>query len=221
MAGGIELLRKGFAALEKHVTKRKAGDRLKKKQRVDDDDTIWLDGPLEVLTRRLWDQGRKQDDINAELRGRVAALEADNENLRADCFQQGRMLAALQTAVSRLEITSAAPLIPKRPRLDDPNGFIAFGPLNESAETPQKQFELHLRTAIPHFRLEAPYTVRPGSDYEDHLRVTVKSTSVARALIDAWANQTVAGYTKVRMVEMTAGCGKEGVAKYFRAVPNG
>ncbi|KAF8185332.1 hypothetical protein K438DRAFT_1974038 [Mycena galopus ATCC 62051] len=172
----------------------------------------------------------------------MAALEA--ESLRANYAEQGRTLAALQVAISRLEITSAAPLVlrthgilpqrshspprlnhqpfrtrsrsppqgqvPKRLRLDDPNGFIAFGPLTESAETPQKQFELYLRTAIPHFRLEAPYTVRSDSDYTGHLRVMVKSAQVAHALIDAWAKQTVAGYSKVRMVEMAAAHGKEG-----------
>ncbi|KAF8169751.1 hypothetical protein K438DRAFT_1774131 [Mycena galopus ATCC 62051] len=199
---------------------------------------------LNVLNDGLYDQSRKQSDINATLRTKMAALEAENESLRANYAEQGRTLAALQVAISRLEITSAAPLVlrthgilpqrshspprlnhqpfrtrsrsppqghaSKRLRLDDPNGFIAFGPLTESAETPQKQFELYLRTAIPHFRLEAPYTVRSDSDYTGHLRVTVKSAQVARALIDAWAKQTVAGYSKVRMVEMAAAHGKEG-----------
>ncbi|KAJ7254210.1 hypothetical protein C8J57DRAFT_1236933 [Mycena rebaudengoi] len=74
----------------------------------------------------------------------------------------------------------------KRARTDELNGFISLGPLAESAELPQKHFELHLRTAIPAFCLKAPYTVQNDPSFPGHLRVTVASPVVARSLIDAW-----------------------------------
>ncbi|KAJ6583521.1 hypothetical protein DFH09DRAFT_1309022 [Mycena vulgaris] len=45
MEGGIELLKKGFAALEKHVRKRKTAleDRLQREERLDAADNAWLD----------------------------------------------------------------------------------------------------------------------------------------------------------------------------------
>jgi hypothetical protein len=51
MARAIELLKKGFAALEKHVTERKATleARLKKAERLDDADSSWLDGPANLI----------------------------------------------------------------------------------------------------------------------------------------------------------------------------
>ncbi|KAJ7342913.1 hypothetical protein DFH08DRAFT_962946 [Mycena albidolilacea] len=51
MEGGSELLKKGFAALQKHVNKRKATlqDRLKKEERINDDDSTWLDGPANLI----------------------------------------------------------------------------------------------------------------------------------------------------------------------------
>ncbi|KAJ7940060.1 hypothetical protein B0H13DRAFT_417835 [Mycena leptocephala] len=51
MAGGLKLLKKGFTALEKHVSERKAAiqDRLKKSQHVDDEDATWLDGPANLV----------------------------------------------------------------------------------------------------------------------------------------------------------------------------
>ncbi|KAJ7747708.1 hypothetical protein B0H14DRAFT_2636716 [Mycena olivaceomarginata] len=199
---------------------------------------LWLSTPL---------PGMKQGQINAELRTRIAALEADNTSLRAESVEQGCTLAAVQAAIARLEITSAPPLVlrtnaaqgasasllrhsssptphypqnfqPSRPRsrsplpaantkharLDDLNGFVAFGPVNDSAEPPQKLWELYLRTAIPGFRLEAPYAAYQDPNYPSHLRVTVKSRAAARALVDAWGKQTVAGYAGVRMVEMAA-----------------
>ncbi|KAF8160152.1 hypothetical protein K438DRAFT_1776697 [Mycena galopus ATCC 62051] len=189
-------------------------------------------------------RSKSSERTDLELLGRVEEIEFQAEQSRNDLNARllvsngmfphfpplpGRTLAALQVAISRLEITSAAPLVlrthgilpqrshspprlnhqpfrtrsrsppqghaSKRLRLDDPNGFIAFGP-SRVGRNPQKQFELYLRTAIPHFRLEAPYTVRSDSDYTGHLRVTVKSAQVARALIDAWAKQTVAAIPK-------------------------
>ncbi|KAF8180999.1 hypothetical protein K438DRAFT_1768175 [Mycena galopus ATCC 62051] len=101
--------------------------------------------------------------------------------------------------------------VAKRLRLDEPNAFIAFGPLADSAETPQKHFELHLRTAIPQFRLEAPYAVELDPGFAAHVRITVKSVPVARALMDAWATQKVAGYAKIKMVAMTSASGQEPV----------
>jgi hypothetical protein len=51
MAGGLKLLKKGFVALEKHVSECKTAiqDRLKKSQRIDDDNTAWLDGPANLV----------------------------------------------------------------------------------------------------------------------------------------------------------------------------
>ncbi|KAJ7510784.1 hypothetical protein B0H11DRAFT_2269324 [Mycena galericulata] len=96
----------------------------------------------------------------------------------------------------------------KRPRTDFINGFISFGPLGRSAETPVKLFELHLRTAIPQFRLEK-YTVEVDRAYTDHLRVTLPSTDVARALMTAWARNNVAGYSKIKMFEMVSISGRQ------------
>ncbi|KAJ6505016.1 hypothetical protein C8R45DRAFT_1180965 [Mycena sanguinolenta] len=108
--------------------------------------------------------------------------------------------------------------IAKRLRVEEPNAFIAFGPLADSVETPQKLFELHLRTAIPQFRLEAPYVVELDPGFAAHVRITVKSAPVARALMDAWATQNVAGYAKIKMVAMTSASGQEaargGIARH-------
>ncbi|KAJ7310803.1 hypothetical protein DFH08DRAFT_822901 [Mycena albidolilacea] len=90
----------------------------------------------------------------------------------------------------------------KRARLDDLNGFVAFGPVNDSAEPPQKLWELYLRTAIPGFRLEAPYAAYQDPNYPSHLRVTVKSRAAARALVDAWGKQTVAGCLAVGFLRL-------------------
>jgi hypothetical protein len=97
----------------------------------------------------------------------------------------------------------------KRARTDELNGFISLGPLAESAELPQKHFELHLWTAIPAFRLKAPYTVQNDPSFPGHLRVTVASPVVARSLIDAWRKNTVAGYTNIKIIETTAATGKQ------------
>ncbi|KAJ7906718.1 hypothetical protein B0H13DRAFT_1880312 [Mycena leptocephala] len=85
---------------------------------------------------------------------------------------------------------------------------------NESlrAENSKHQSDLaalHLRTAIPQFRLEAPYEVELDPGFTAHVRVTVKSVPVARALMDAWANQKVAGYAKIKMVAMASASGQE------------
>ncbi|KAJ6468806.1 hypothetical protein C8R45DRAFT_1167470 [Mycena sanguinolenta] len=108
--------------------------------------------------------------------------------------------------------------IAKRLRVEEPNAFIAFGPLADSVETPQKLFELHLRTAIPQFRLEAPYVVELDPGFAAHVRITVKSAPVARALMDAWATQNVAGYAKIKMVAMMSASGQEaargGIARH-------
>ncbi|KAF8145901.1 hypothetical protein K438DRAFT_1991364 [Mycena galopus ATCC 62051] len=66
---------------------------------------------INVLNDGLYDQSKKQSDINATLRTKMAALEADNESLRTNYAEQGRMLVALQVAISHLEITSTAPLV--------------------------------------------------------------------------------------------------------------
>ncbi|KAJ7166944.1 hypothetical protein C8R46DRAFT_1272047, partial [Mycena filopes] len=96
----------------------------------------------------------------------------------------------------------------KRARTDG-RAFISFGPLAESAETPIKLFELHLRTAITHFRLAAPYQVNQDPAYPHHLRISVVSNAVAGDLIAAWNRQTVAGYSKIKMVEMRDSTGRE------------
>ncbi|KAJ7860741.1 hypothetical protein B0H13DRAFT_1900844 [Mycena leptocephala] len=51
MAGGLELLKKRFVALEKHVSECKTAiqDRLKKSQCIDDDDTAGLMEALDAL----------------------------------------------------------------------------------------------------------------------------------------------------------------------------
>ena len=51
MAGNVELLKKGFAALQKHVTTRKTSiqDRLEKQEPIDDEDNAWLDGPANLV----------------------------------------------------------------------------------------------------------------------------------------------------------------------------
>jgi hypothetical protein len=72
-------------------------------------------------------------------------------------------------------------------------------------------FELHLRTAIPEFRLDAPYTVMADPAYRDHLRVTVKTELLARLLTAAWGKNTVAGYSRIKMVEMTSAIGNQRV----------
>ncbi|KAJ7349954.1 hypothetical protein DFH08DRAFT_807278 [Mycena albidolilacea] len=56
MVGGIELLRTGFAAFEKHVKKQKASiqDRLKRKERVNDKDSAWLDGLANLINGHNW-----------------------------------------------------------------------------------------------------------------------------------------------------------------------
>ncbi|KAJ6558936.1 hypothetical protein B0H10DRAFT_2240672 [Mycena sp. CBHHK59/15] len=186
---------------------------------------------LNLLNDGLYEQGKNYDTTNAELRSRVAALETANKSLhivgnslvlRTDSVQ-GR-----PPATTRRRSPSPVPRyrqnqqlsrprshspqrdhIAKRLRLDEPNAFIAFGPLADSAETPQKLFELHLCTAIPQFRLEAPYAVELDPGFAAHVRVTVKSVPVARALMDAWATQKVAGYAKIKMVAMASASGQE------------
>ncbi|KAJ7081007.1 hypothetical protein C8R44DRAFT_754168 [Mycena epipterygia] len=51
MEGGIELLKKGFAALEKHVRKCKTAleDRLQHKELLEAADDAWLDGPVNMI----------------------------------------------------------------------------------------------------------------------------------------------------------------------------
>ncbi|KAJ7882745.1 hypothetical protein B0H14DRAFT_2565139 [Mycena olivaceomarginata] len=81
---------------------------------------------------------------------------------------------------------------------DDMKGFIAFGTVGDSAEAPLQLFEVHLRTAIPKFRLEAPYTAHPDPDYPHHLRITVAARlSLERSLMQ-WAKNTVAGYAGIK-----------------------
>ncbi|KAJ7488103.1 hypothetical protein FB451DRAFT_1529128 [Mycena latifolia] len=98
---------------------------------------------------------------------------------------------------------------PKRPRNEDTRAFISLGPLAESADTEMKRFELHLRTAIPKFRLESPYEVHHDPSFPDHLRVAVVSRGVARALIAAWAGNNVPGYGKIEMREMVSASGRD------------
>ncbi|KAJ7674364.1 hypothetical protein B0H17DRAFT_1241403 [Mycena rosella] len=87
-------------------------------------------------------------------------------------------------------------------------GFVSFGPLADSSETTVKH-ELHLRTAIPNFRLEAPYEVKSDPNFQYHLRVAVTSAAAARALVQAWSKNTVAGYANIKMTEMLAAFGTE------------
>ncbi|KAJ7231121.1 hypothetical protein C8J57DRAFT_1581277 [Mycena rebaudengoi] len=103
----------------------------------------------------------------------------------------------------------------KRPRTDEPNGVISLGPLSDSAEPPQKHFEIHLWTAIPAFRLDAPCTAEKDASYPGYLRVTVTSQTVARSLIDVWRRNTVAGYTNIKMVETTAATGRQHAGNGF------
>ncbi|KAJ7853111.1 hypothetical protein B0H13DRAFT_1904300 [Mycena leptocephala] len=97
----------------------------------------------------------------------------------------------------------------KRQRRDEDNGYISLGPVGESAETPTRLFELHLRTTTPNFHLEVPYAMELDPTYRDHLRVTVKSEAVARSLTDAWVRNTVAGYAKIKMVRMRSAGGNQ------------
>ncbi|KAJ7444240.1 hypothetical protein B0H11DRAFT_2274892 [Mycena galericulata] len=97
----------------------------------------------------------------------------------------------------------------KRPRREDGKGFISVGPIGESAETNRKFFELHLRTAIPKFRLDSPYDVEADPAYKHNYRITVTSNAVARALIEAWGKNTVIGYANIKMFQMAGPSGTE------------
>ena len=79
MVGGIEILRKGFTALQKHVNKRKTAiqARLAKKECVDDDDTAWLDGPANLIDEQLaLDALEKASDYERGLSGLSQGLQA-------------------------------------------------------------------------------------------------------------------------------------------------
>ncbi|KAJ7677530.1 hypothetical protein B0H17DRAFT_1139545 [Mycena rosella] len=88
-------------------------------------------------------------------------------------------------------------------------GFVSFGPLADSSETTVKHLELHVRTAIPNFWLEAPYEVKLDPNFQYHLRVAVTSAAAARALVQAWSKNMVAGYANIKMTEMLAASGTE------------
>ncbi|KAJ7113806.1 hypothetical protein C8R44DRAFT_740695 [Mycena epipterygia] len=92
----------------------------------------------------------------------------------------------------------------KRIRTDyvELNGVLSIAPLAESAQTKLRLLDIYLGTPISSFRLDAPYDVRADPTYSHHLRVTVSSRSVARALVSAWSKNTVVGYTNIKMVEM-------------------
>ncbi|KAJ7738955.1 hypothetical protein B0H16DRAFT_1759318 [Mycena metata] len=92
----------------------------------------------------------------------------------------------------------------KRARTTEEKAFISFGPLPESAETDIKHFELHLRTAIPRFILQALYEVHRDPAYTAHLPITVVSREVAQDLINQWGRHSVRGYETIKMTEMLA-----------------
>ncbi|KAJ6500984.1 hypothetical protein DFH09DRAFT_1336136 [Mycena vulgaris] len=94
MAGGIELLKVGFAALEKHVTKRKATirERLKREERVDDADSSWLDGPAN------WVDERRALDLLKNASGHSAHL-AQITPTAAEAQKAKAMFAAMQKHV--------------------------------------------------------------------------------------------------------------------------
>ena len=103
MAGGIELLRKGLTALEKHVAKRKAAieDRLKKKEHVDDDDTTWLDGPANLIDeRRALDLIENASDYEK-------GLSRLDQGLRAAVERMKEFAAGVKNSVMASKVPSA------------------------------------------------------------------------------------------------------------------
>ncbi|KAJ6568758.1 hypothetical protein B0H19DRAFT_1373257 [Mycena capillaripes] len=118
-----------------------------------------------------------------------------------------------QTRVNPRPRSFSPPMHPaeKRQRANEPNGYIALGPVGDSAETLTRFFELHLRTAIPRFILEAPYQVQADPAFRAHLRVAVTSRAVARSLVEAWAKNTVAGYVNIKMVQMDDATGNQAI----------
>ncbi|KAJ7223661.1 hypothetical protein C8J57DRAFT_1253499 [Mycena rebaudengoi] len=188
---------------------------------------------LDVLNDGLYTLGKNHDRATAMLMERNESHHTTLKELQAEirrleivsapplivCPRSPQLLAHSHTVPQPRQSKSPPPLRhqsrmtprarsrsppTKRARTDELNGFISLGPPAESAELPQKHFELHLRTAIPAFHLVAPYTVQRDSSYSGHLRVTVTSRVVARSPIDAWRKNTVAGYTNIEMVETTA-----------------
>ncbi|KAJ7195126.1 hypothetical protein GGX14DRAFT_575896 [Mycena pura] len=99
MAGSLEILRKGLTALQKHVKKRKTAieARLTKKERVDDDDAAWLDGPANLI-----DEQQALDSLeNASDYER--GLSRLSQGLQAACGRQIQleaMNAAVETSIT-------------------------------------------------------------------------------------------------------------------------
>ncbi|KAJ7923977.1 hypothetical protein B0H13DRAFT_2315986 [Mycena leptocephala] len=192
-------------------------------------------GDLEVLNEEIYVRAEEQTKAVAALSVKSKALEDANKTLSAENSQLRSDLKAVQAAIACLELAPPPPLLLRSQRdpeshaqhpahhsisppphhsqsrwnRDEDNGYISLGPVGESAETPTRLFELHLRTAIPNFHLEVPYAVELDPTYRDHLRVTVKSEAVARSLTDAWVRNTMAGYAKIKMVQMRSAGGNQ------------
>ncbi|KAJ7939229.1 hypothetical protein B0H13DRAFT_1850965 [Mycena leptocephala] len=109
----------------------------------------------------------------------------------------------------------------KRTRRDELPGFVTLGPLGASPETPIKLFELHLRTAIPHFVLALPYKVQMDDSYALSVRVQVASTTMARSLVEAWAGHSVVGYRVIKMFAVAAAAGRALAENEFKSVQSG
>jgi hypothetical protein len=85
MEGGIELLKKGFAALEKHVRKRKTAleDRLQREERLDAADNAWLDGPANMIDeRRALDVLEDASDYERGLSGLSQGLQVAVQRMK-------------------------------------------------------------------------------------------------------------------------------------------
>ncbi|KAJ7268952.1 hypothetical protein C8J57DRAFT_1227715 [Mycena rebaudengoi] len=165
---------------------------------------------LDVLNDGLYTLGKNHDRATAMLMERNESHHTTLKELQAEirrleivsapplivCPRSPQLLAHSHTVPQPRQSKSPPPLRhqsrmtprarsrsppTKRARTDELNGFISLGPPAESAELPQKHFELHLRTAIPAFTWWRP-----------------------RSPIDAWRKNTVAGYTNIEMVETTA-----------------
>jgi hypothetical protein len=103
MVGGIELLRTGFAAFEKHVKKRKASiqERLKRKERVDDEDSAWLDGPANLIDeQRALELLENASDYEQ-------ALSRLGDGLQAAVQRMKEFAAGMKSSVIALKMPSA------------------------------------------------------------------------------------------------------------------
>jgi hypothetical protein len=103
MAGGLELLKKGFVALEKHVSERKTTiqDQLKKSQHIDDADTAWLDGPANLVDER---QALDALENTSDYEQGVSHL---SQGLQAAVQRMKEFAAGVKTSVSTLKVPGA------------------------------------------------------------------------------------------------------------------